>query len=193
MSDTILTPPILYAAYSQGYFPMPDDKTGDILWYRPDPRAIMPLDGLHVSRSLRQRLRRGDFTITFNQDFMRVVDECAARRVTWITPEFKSAYSELFRLKRAHSVEVWYQGDLAGGCYGVAFGGAFFAESMFHRVTDGSKVAIYHLVQRLKERNFTLLECQFLTAHLKRLGAIEIPDSEYMVLLNQALQIDTSF
>lgn len=188
-----LTPKLLYTAYSQGYFPMPDEQTGDIFWYRPDPRAIIPLDGFHVSRSLRRTIKRQIFKITYNQAFLEVMEGCSERAVTWINEEIKYAYLQLFKIGAAKSIEVWFEDQLVGGVYGVSFGGAFFAESMFHRATDASKVALYYLVQKLKERKFELLECQFLTEHLKSLGAVEIPDYEYAQRLERAIQKDVYF
>ena len=188
-----LTPALLCSAYSQGYFPMPDENTGEILWYRPDPRAVLPLDSFHVSRSLQSVIKRGFFTVTYNEAFADVIKACSNRETTWITEEFIRSYTELHRLGSAQSVEVWYQGELCGGCYGVNFGGAFFAESMFHTVSNSSKVALFYLVRRLKEKNFVLLECQFLTPHLKSLGAVEISDLSYIQELRRALQVVRTF
>lgn len=171
---------------------MPNPDTGEIEWYRPDPRAVFPLEEFHVSKSLRRTLNRGDFTVTFDHAFRAVMEECSRDREegTWITDEFHFAYGELHRIRLAHSVEVWEGEKLVGGVYGVSLGGAFFAESMFHRKTDASKVALFHLVERLKAIGFGLLEVQFLSAHLKSLGAIEIPDAEYIKRLNQALPLN---
>ena len=188
-----LNPQILYTAYSQGYFPMPDDRTGEILWYRPDPRTIFPLDQFHVSRSLRRTLNKKIFKVTFNKAFREVMEGCADRKETWIDEEFIAAYSRLHSIGAAQSVEVWQDGTLVGGVYGVSFGGGFFAESMFHRATDASKVALYFLIEKLKERRFILLEAQFMTPHLGRLGAIEISDREYMEILAKALALDVYF
>lgn len=188
-----LYPQLLRGAYSQGYFPMPDPDTGEILWYRPDPRAILPLDGFHCSRSLARLIRRGSFRVTFDERFTEVMRECAKRDETWITEEFVEVYTEMHRLNMGHSVEVWEGDALVGGCYGVSLCGAFFAESMFHRARDASKVALYHLVQRLNARGFSLLEVQFLTAHLSSLGAIEISDRQYQKLLREALARDVTF
>jgi leucyl/phenylalanyl-tRNA--protein transferase len=187
-----LTAALLERAYAFGCFPMPDEK-GRIRWYQPDPRAILPLDGFHVSRSLKRRLRKGGYSVTYNKDFEAVMRGCASREPTWINAEFIRAYTELHGLGRAHSVEVWSSGKLAGGVYGVHLGGAFFAESKFHTETDASKVALAKLVERLNERGFRLLEVQFLTPHLASLGALEVPHEQYMEMLAEALKLDYPF
>ena len=184
--QTTLTPDVLYAAYSQGYFPMPDE-TGEILWFQPDPRAIIPLNGFHVSRSLRRIVNRNTFSITYDQAFTNVMQLCAKRQTTWINEEITYAYEALHKAGHARSVEVWSGDTLVGGVYGVHFGSVFFAESMFHRQANASKVALYYLVNHLREKGFTLLECQFMTSHLQSLGAQEIPEDEYMKLLESGL------
>jgi leucyl/phenylalanyl-tRNA---protein transferase len=187
-----LTPALLERAYRLGCFPMPDEH--DVIgWYQPDPRAVIPLEGFHVSRSLQRKLAKNVFAATFDQDFTAVMRGCAQRQPTWITPEFVAAYSHLHRLGKAHSVEVWRGAQLAGGVYGVHLGGAFFAESMFHTVTDASKIALAKLVERLRERGFALLECQWLTPHLASLGAVEIPHKEYLRRLDAALKLECEF
>jgi leucyl/phenylalanyl-tRNA--protein transferase len=175
-------------AYRQGIFPMADTKLGVITWHRPRRRAILPLDAFHVSRSLARTIRRGGFEVSFDRDFTAVMLACAGRKPTWISDEFLDVYSALHRAGTAHSVEVWVDGALAGGLYGVSLGGAFFAESKFHHVTDMSKVALAHLVWRLKERGFLLLEVQYLTEHLAQFGVVEIPHREYMARLRMALE-----
>lgn len=180
-------------AYSHGYFPMPDPETQNILWYRPDPRAIIPLDGFHCSRSLRRRIHRKDYQVTFDQCFTAVMQGCANRSETWINGEFFRAYGELHLLGVAHSVEVWLDQELVGGVYGVALAGAFFAESKFHSRTDASKIALFFLVEHLNQNGFGLLEVQFLTPHLSRLGALEIPSSEYLDRLAEALAMEARF
>jgi len=187
-----LTPALLERAYAAGIFPMPD-FLGVIRWYQPDPRAILPLEDFHVSRSLQRKLKKNVFTVTYDQDFTNVMRGCAARKPTWITPEFIRAYTELHRLGKAHSVEVRLAGKLVGGVYGVHLGGAFFAESKFHTVTDASKAALAKLVERLKQRGFALLEVQYLTPHLAQFGVIEIPHAEYMRRLEAALQLQREF
>lgn len=192
-NNKTLNPEILFAAYSQGYFPMPDHQTGEILWFRPDPRAIIPLHGFHVSRSLKKKIRKNIFSVSYNQAFRQVMKGCASHPNTWINDEFIAVYSQMHRLGLAHSVEIWQNESLVGGTYGIAIGGAFFAESMFHSVTDASKVALYYLVEQLLKQGFTLLECQFITDHLKSLGAIEIPDQKYIYYLGEALKLDVDF
>ena len=180
------------AAYPQGIFPM-SAAGGLFTWHRPSRRAILPLDGFHVSRSFARTLRQRQFEVTFNRDFLGVMRGCAERDSTWITRDFYEVYGELHRRGRAHSVEVWVEGQLAGGTYGVHFGGAFFAESKFHRRTDMSKVALHALVERLRERRFALLEVQYLTDHLATLGVIEIAGREYRRRLAEALTIECPF
>lgn len=171
-------------AYSQGVFPM-GLPNGEIGWFRTDPRAIIPLDGFLVSRSLRKSDRK--FEVRFDSEYERVVRACADREETWITEEFVSAYTHMFRMGKGHSSEVWIDGSLVGGVYGLALGQAFFAESMFHLATDAGKVALWRLVEFLKERNFELLDVQYLTPHLASLGAVEIANEEYMDRLKSCL------
>jgi leucyl/phenylalanyl-tRNA--protein transferase len=189
MSDTNQTLDVdtLCLAYANGYFPMPDPQTGQIYWYNPNPRAIIPLNGFHVSRSLHKRLKRQEFTVSFNKAFAQVMLGCANRKETWINSEFLRAYQILHERGHAHSIEVWKNEALAGGVYGVALGAAFFAESMFHTATDASKVALFHLVEHLRARGFMILEVQFMTPHLKSLGAVTIPSEDYLNLLERAV------
>ena len=176
-----------------GYFPMPEPDTGEIVFLRPDPRAILPLNGFHCSRSLKRVLNRRRFHISFDQAFEQVMKGCADREDTWITPDFLEGYCALFDRGIAHSLEVWDGTRLVGGVYGVAIGSAFFAESKFHLATDASKVGLYFLVEYLRASGFTLLEVQFLTPHLATLGAIEIADSEYLGLLKLAVEKTACF
>ncbi len=193
MIPDVLHPAVLLRAYAGGLFPMAD-RSGDIGWYSPDPRAIIELDGLQLPRSLRQRCRRADHRICINGCFKEVIEHCADRSEgTWISPEIVQAYCILHELGFAHSVETYYADRLAGGLYGVSLGGAFFGESMFTLQTDASKLALVALVQRMRERHMMLLDIQFLTPHLRRLGAVEIPRIEYQGRLQQALQQNTSF
>jgi leucyl/phenylalanyl-tRNA--protein transferase len=180
-------------AYQNGYFPMPDPDSGEILWLQPDPRAIIPLGGFHVSRRLARRKSQTGWQVSFNQDFGGVMAGCRDRPDTWITDEFVEAYTQLHRLGVAHSVEVYWDGTLAGGTYGVSLGGAFFAESKFHRMTDASKIALWALVERMKEQEMLLLEVQFLTEHLRSLGAVTIPRDEYAARLKEALKAPVQF
>jgi len=190
----MLSPPLLVAAYAAGYFPMGMDD-GTIEWFSPDPRGILPLDGFHASRRLGRVLRSRRFPVSVDRAFRRVVEACAEGRDegTWITGEILESYVALHEHGLAHSVEVWADGGLAGGLYGVSLNGAFFGESMFHRVSDASKVALWALVDRLRARRFTLLDVQWLTPFLERCGAVEIPREEYLETLVAALSSDTNF
>jgi leucyl/phenylalanyl-tRNA---protein transferase len=188
-----LSPERLLKAYRRGIFPWYSD--GDpILWWSPDPRAIFELDGFHVPRRLQRTLRSGRFEVTVNRDFSGVIRGCADREEgTWITPEMIAAYEQLHRLGHCHSVEVWHGDMLAGGLYGVAIGGFFAGESMFTRVRDASKVALAHLVDRLRRRGFQLFDIQFVTEHTVTLGAVEIPRKQYLTRLGKALACPVSF
>ena len=180
MKKICLSPKKIYLAYTQGYFPMPDPITSEIQWYRPDPRTIIELNNFHISRSLKRIIKKNIFKITFNKAFNQVIRACSNRRETWITKEIIESYTNLHKLGAAQSVEVWYDNKLAGGVYGINFCQAFFAESMFYNVSNASKIALYALIERLKTKKFSLLECQFMTDHLKSLGASQISDEEYM-------------
>jgi len=184
-----LSAPDLVAGYSTGIFPMAGDD-GSIDWYRPDPRAVIPLDEFHVPSSLARVVRSGRFQITTDMAFPEVMRACADRRSTWINDEIVTAYVALHEIGLAHSVESrGMGGELQGGLYGVALGGAFFGESMFSRATDASKVALVHLVERMRRGGFTLLDTQFLTDHLMRFGATLIRRREYERRLVQALAL----
>jgi leucyl/phenylalanyl-tRNA--protein transferase len=189
---------LLVSAYSSGWFPMAVDE-GEIRWYSPDPRGIIPLDAFHVPTRLARVIRRGRFRIEIDRDFPAVIRGCAQvdRKDddpgTWIDSEILTSYIAMHRQGLAHSVEAWEGERLAGGLYGVALGGAFFGESMFHRATDASKVALAALVERMKARGLTLLDIQWVTPHLEQFGAIEIPRSEYLELLQEALNVDARF
>lgn len=188
-----LTPNSLLTAYAIGIFPMADEE-GEIHWLAPDPRAIIELDKFKTSRSLRTVARRRVFEVSVNRAFKEVIEGCADRAVgTWISPEIRAAYYRLHRLGFAHSVESWKEGTLAGGLYGVALGGAFFGESMFYRVPDASKVAMVKLVEIMRRRGFMLLDVQFMTTHLRRFGAVEIPRAEYERRLSWAIQLSCLF
>ncbi len=189
----VLTSADVESGYRAGIFSMADPQGGVITWHRPKRRAILPLDTFHISRSLSTLLRRRPFKVTFDRAFSDVVDACADRPSTWISTEFKKIYGELHAQDKAHSVEVWVDGELAGGLYGVHLGGAFFAESMFHRRTNMSKVALAELVSRLRAQGFALLEVQYLTEHLAQFGVIEISDRKYRARLKEALQFSCSF
>jgi len=190
---TELTPEMVLRAYAAGIFPMAEPG-GAIAWYDPPHRGIIPLDTFRPPRSVRQAVRRGKFEVRINTAFRDVIASCADRpEGTWIDPTITRVYVRLHELGRAHSVESWHEGRLAGGLYGVALGGAFFGESMFTRVTDASKVALVALVERLRERGYVLLDTQWITPHLERFGAIEIPRAEYRRRLEAALVLPCTF
>lgn len=188
-----LTPDLLIRAYSNGLFPMGDDRTGAVRWYAPDPRAHLPLDEFHIPHNLRRRVRRREFSVTSDHAFGTVIRACADRDRTWITQRIIDAYVELHERGNAHSVECWKDDTLAGGLYGVHLGGAFFGESMFFRVSNASKVALVHLVRQLQAGGFTLLDTQYSTAHLERFGVVEIPRGEYMRQLKEALPVEAAW
>ena len=188
-----LTPDLLLRAYAVGIFPMAESADDpEIFWVDPDFRGILPLDGFHLPRRLRRTLRTAGFEVRCDSAFIEVVEGCAEptaeRPKTWINDEIVRLYSSLFKRGAAHSVETWRDGRLVGGLYGVSIGAAFFGESMFSRITDASKVALCHLVARLKAGGYTLLDTQFVTEHLQRFGAVEIPRAEYRRRLAAALK-----
>lgn len=194
--DAPLTPELLAAAYSRGLFPMADED-GRVLWYDPDPRGILPLDAFHVPRRLAKTVRAGRLEVRVDTAFRRVMEACAApapgRERSWISASMVDAYEALSRLGFAHSVETWADGELVGGLYGVALRGLFAGESMFSRRTDASKAALVHLVERLRRGGFVLLDTQFVTPHLCRFGAVEIPRREYRLRLARALRVPARF
>jgi len=183
-----LDPRLLLQGYATGIFPMADSRdANELFWVEPRNRAIIPLGGFHLSRSLRRTLRSGRFLVTHDRDFAGVIGACADREETWINAELERAMIALHGSGHANSIEVWEGDALVGGLYGVRLGRAFFGESMFSRRTDASKVALASLVARLKVGNFSLLDCQFMTEHLASLGAISIPREAYVALLSAAL------
>jgi leucyl/phenylalanyl-tRNA--protein transferase len=188
----------LVSAYSSGWFPMAVDD-GEIRWYSPDPRGVIPFERFHLPARLARLVRGGRFRVEINRSFEEVMRACAETERkpedagTWISDEILASYAELHRLGIAHSVETWLDDRLVGGLYGVALGGAFFGESMFHHVTDASKVALAALVERLRARDFRLLDVQWVTPHLERFGAVEISRSKYLKLLEQALAVEADF
>jgi leucyl/phenylalanyl-tRNA--protein transferase len=187
-----IPPDLLLRAYSTGVFPMADNADDpEVFWVQPDLRGIIPLDGFHVPKSLAKLVRRGVFDIRFDHDFEAVIAACAESRdvrpSTWINGPIRQAYGELFRQGHCHTVEAWREGQLVGGLYGVTLGRAFFGESMFSRETDASKVCLVHLVERLKQHGFVLLDTQFTTEHLKRFGAVDVPRRRYEKLLAEAM------
>jgi leucyl/phenylalanyl-tRNA--protein transferase len=195
MADVRLDPQTLLSAYAQGIFPM-GDSTGAIKWYSADPRGIIPLDGFHIPKTLAQLIRNGfGIDVRINFDFEQTMRACMKNRPdgTWINDALIQAYVRLHELGFAHSVETWWNGQLAGGLYGVSLGGAFFGESMFHTRRDASKIALVALVNRLRARGYELLDTQASTSHLRRFGCIEIPAEDYLDRLQRALQRECSF
>ena len=200
-SDDILleiTPQVLLKAYACGIFPMAEsaDDPG-LFWVEPEMRGIIPLEDFHIPSSLRKTMRRNPFDVRIDTAFHRVIEACGehtpGRKTTWINERIKRLYGELHLLGHAHSVECWQGENLVGGLYGVRLGAAFFGESMFSRMRDASKVALVHLVHRLRAGGFQLLDTQFTTDHLKRFGAVDIHRDDYTVLLEEAVQMDADF
>jgi leucyl/phenylalanyl-tRNA--protein transferase len=183
---------LLLNAYRNALFPM-GMEDGELGWFSPDPRAVIPIEEFHVPHGLRRTLKKGLFEVRINSAFEEVMRSCACRDETWISEEIIESYCALHRLGRAHSVETWRDGVLAGGLYGVALGGAFFGESMFHRVTDASKVALVALVERLRKNGFALLDTQWVTPHLLGFGAVEIPRAQYRQLLGRCVEWERDF
>ena len=188
----MIPPELLLQGYRLGVFPMAMED-GTIEWFSPDPRAILPLHTFHLPHVLRRIARKKIFEIKIDTDFSEVIEACAKREDTWINREIIESYVRLHELGHAHSVETWREGKLAGGLYGVAVGGAFFGESMFHRVTDASKIALVALVEHLRARQFALLDTQWLTPHLKQFGGIEISRNHYLRLLRRAVELPRKF
>jgi leucyl/phenylalanyl-tRNA--protein transferase len=189
-----LDPALLVRAYREGIFPMAVEG-GEIAWFSPNPRGVIPLDAFHQPARLARVIRSGRFETVIDRDFEGVIRACAQRpgEGTWISEEIVQSYLTLHRLGMAHSVEAWRLGRLVGGLYGVHLGGAFFGESMFHRETDASKLALAALVDRLTRHGFQLLDVQWLTPHLAQFGAIEIPRKQYLARLKRALEVQCAF
>jgi leucyl/phenylalanyl-tRNA---protein transferase len=197
-TPALLTPDVLLGAYAQGYFPMAEERDDeDVFWLNPDPRAIIPLKTFHLSRRLARRLKSSGWRLTVDSAFAEVIAACAEgprqNGKTWINRLIERSYCHLHELRHAHSVEVWNGDELVGGLYGVSLGAAFFGESMFSRETDASKMALAHLVARLKVGGFKLLDTQFVTDHLKQFGAAEMPRARYQTLLRAAVDAEGRF
>jgi leucyl/phenylalanyl-tRNA--protein transferase len=190
----LIEPALVIRAYREGIFPMAMED-GAIGWFSPDPRGILPIETFHVPSRLARVVRQQRFEVGIDRDFAAVMRACAERRDegTWISEEILDSYLALHRLGMAHSIETWQGGRLVGGLYGVHLGGAFFGESMFHRVTDASKIALVALVDRLARGGFSLLDIQWVTPHLKQFGAIDIPRKDYVARLRRALGKDAQF
>ena len=188
-----LTPELIIRAYQAGIFPMAEDASSpDLFWVSPQQRGIIPLHRFHISKSLRKRLKSHPYSIRVDNDFDAVIEGCATagtdRESTWINPTIRKLYGQLFARGVCHTVEVWDGAELVGGLYGLSIGAAFFGESMFHRRTDASKIALAHLVQRLRVGGYRLLDTQFVTDHLRTFGGIEIPREDYEGKLADALE-----
>jgi leucyl/phenylalanyl-tRNA--protein transferase len=193
-----LTPELIIRAYRAGIFPMAEDaRATDLFWVSPEMRGILPLDGFRISKSLRKTLRQRRYSVKIDTDFDAVIEGCATagtdRESTWINATIRKLYGQLFKRGLAHTVEVWDGDELIGGLYGLALGAAFFGESMFHRKTDASKIALAHLVDRLNAGGYMLLDTQFVTDHLRSLGGVEIPREVYEVRLAEALARNGDF
>jgi leucyl/phenylalanyl-tRNA---protein transferase len=189
-----LDPETLLSAYAQGVFPMAD-RDGSIRWYTAEPRGIIPLDTFHIPSTLKAKVRQNYFDVRINQNFEQTMRSCMSGRAdgTWINDDLIVAYVRLHRLGFAHSVEAWREGEMAGGLYGVTLGAAFFGESMFHRQRDASKVALVHLVNRLRERQFELLDTQASTPHLRQFGCVDIPSDQYLQRVKRAISKQRTF
>ena len=195
-SEEPFDPAIVISAYQSGFFPMAELREGPISWYSPDPRAIIPLHGFNIPRSLRREMRRLPCTITVDRAFDHVIGGCAEGRSpdgTWISDDIIRVYTELHRMGVAHSVETWLEGKLVGGLYGVALGGAFFGESMFSRIPNASKFALVSLVNRLNTRGYRLLDTQIMNEHIRQFGAVDIPRDRYLLLLSEAVSLPVFF
>jgi leucyl/phenylalanyl-tRNA--protein transferase len=194
----MIEPELLVSAYASGWFPMAVEG-GEIRWFSPDPRGIIPLEAFKVPQRLARVWRQGRFEMSVDRAFTEVMQACAETDRdpddpgTWITPEIIESYAKLHTRGLAHSIEAWRGGRLAGGLYGVALGGAFFGESMFHRETDASKIALMALVERLRDRGYQLLDTQWSTTHLEQFGAIEVPRRDYLRRLERALRVTCDF
>jgi leucyl/phenylalanyl-tRNA--protein transferase len=193
-----ITPQVLLKAYAVGIFPMAESaEDPGLFWIEPEERGVIPLDEFHMPRRLRRTVASDRFEVRVDHDFGAVIDACAAstqeRPKTWINARIRRLYGELFEMGAAHTIETWRDGRLVGGLYGVELGGAFFGESMFSRERDASKVALVHLVARLRAGGFRLLDAQFTTDHLRQFGAVDVPRDEYQALLEAAIAVDADF
>ena len=188
--NEIKDPNFVVEAYKKGYFPMAEHRHGDIYWHSPDPRAIIPLDKVHIPKNMRKKLKKDIFSFTINYDFKYVLERCSERTITWINDDIIDTYTRIHNMGYANSVEAWHNDEIVGGLYGVTIGGAFFGESMFNDVSDSAKAAFYFLVERMKSKDYLLLDSQYINPFTQQLGAVEIPKSLYMILLRQALEMD---
>jgi leucyl/phenylalanyl-tRNA---protein transferase len=191
--ELFLDPGNMLCLYARGAFPMADEKSGEINWYLPEIRTIIPLNNYNLPRSLRKIMDKTDYEVKYDSDFLSVVEACANRERTWISEELIRAYLRLYSLKHIHTVEIYQRNKLIGGLYGITFKGAFFGESMFSKVSQASKIALIKLIEHLNEKNFTLLDVQYMTPHLKMFGAEEVSFEEYNQQLLAAYQKDIEF
>lgn len=192
-SDDLLKPYNMIRLYASGAFPMAEKKTGNINWFMPDIRCIIPLNNFNIPRSLKKISEKLNYEMRYDSDYLSVIENCAAREETWISDKLITAYKKLYKLGHLHTVEVWIDKSLAGGLYGITFRGAFFGESMFSTVSQTSKIALMYLIKRLQEKNFLLLDVQYLTEHLKMFGAIEIKWEEYQSMLRESYMVNSEF
>ncbi len=192
-NSDLLQPENMLRLYASGAFPMADENSDEVNWYMPEGRAIIPLDNFNIPRSLKKYLNNSDFEFKYDNDFLSVVKNCADRESTWISKKLINAYLNLHKNGNVHTVETWLNGKLVGGLYGVTFRGAFFGESMFSKVEQASKAALVKLIERLNEKNFRILDVQYMTEHLRMFGATEISFEEYQQLLFKSYQRDCKF
>jgi len=185
-----ITPELVLAAYAQGIFPMADSRTGTVDWYQPALRGILPLEKIHISKSLGQLIRAHRFEVTSDRDLPGVIEACSERKETWISHEIQEIYIELHRMGFAHSVETYLNDELVGGLYGIHIRGAFMAESMFHRVSNAGKISVVALSEHMKAKGFQLLDVQEVTPITKRFGGVEIPHETYLEKLRAALEVE---
>jgi leucyl/phenylalanyl-tRNA--protein transferase len=190
---SLLTPEILIKAYCSGYFPMASSRWGQVYWHSPDMRAVFILNEYKIPRSIIKSIKKDHFDFTINENFEYVIEQCANREDTWISDEIIDAYVDLHHRGYAHSIETWKEGKICGGLYGVAIGSAYFGESMFNHIKNASKAAFCYLVHHLKAKNFVFIDSQYINHFTAQLGAIEIPQKEYLKLLNYAIQKPNSF
>ncbi len=191
--ETLLLPQNMLKLYSIGAFPMADSDTQEVTWHFPEIRTIIPIDSYNVPRSLKKIIQKNDFEIRYDSDYLKVINNCADRDETWISEKIIEGYKRLEKLGFLHTVEVYKKNKLVGGLYGITFKGAFFGESMFSKIEQSSKIALVKLLERLKEKNFALLDVQFMTEHLKMFGAIEISYEDYKNLLIEAYSRECIF